>query len=61
MFTSVALRFQLMRKTKEGAKRLYQQHGNCKAQFPRKTFDETEVDSNTGALNIKKVKSGSTL
>ena len=31
-------------------------HGNCKAQFPRKTFDETEVDSNTGALNINLVE-----
>jgi hypothetical protein len=29
-------------------------HGNCKARFPRDTFDRTEVDPKTGALNIKK-------
>jgi Helitron helicase-like domain at N-terminus len=28
--------------------------GNCKARFPRQTFDKTEVDPKTGALNIKK-------
>src|ERR1700723_84936 len=29
-------------------------HGNCKAHFPRQTFEKTEVDPKTGALNIKK-------
>ncbi|KDR65460.1 hypothetical protein GALMADRAFT_43933, partial [Galerina marginata CBS 339.88] len=29
-------------------------HGNCKARFPRKIVDQTEVDPKTGALNIKK-------
>ncbi|KIM76655.1 hypothetical protein PILCRDRAFT_33250, partial [Piloderma croceum F 1598] len=29
-------------------------YGNCKARFPRQTFEKTEVDPKTGALNIKK-------
>ncbi|KIM73419.1 hypothetical protein PILCRDRAFT_50220, partial [Piloderma croceum F 1598] len=29
-------------------------HGNCKARFPRQTFEKTEVDPKTGALNMKK-------
>ena len=29
--------------------------GKCKAHFPCKTFEHTEVDMDTGALNIKKV------
>src|SRR2546423_3807123 len=29
-------------------------HGNCKARFPRETFNQTEVDQNSGALNVKK-------
>jgi hypothetical protein len=29
-------------------------HGHCKARFPRPTYDTTQVDTNTGALNIKK-------
>jgi hypothetical protein len=29
-------------------------HGSCKVQFPKQTFDKTEVDPKTGALNIKK-------
>jgi hypothetical protein len=28
--------------------------GKCKARFPRPLFDETQVDPNTGALNVKK-------
>ncbi|EDQ98868.1 uncharacterized protein LACBIDRAFT_318605 [Laccaria bicolor S238N-H82] len=28
--------------------------GKCKARFPRTLYDQTEVDSNTGALNVKK-------
>jgi len=32
-------------------------HGQCKARFPRQTFDETEVDLKTGALNLKKGES----
>ncbi|EDQ98849.1 uncharacterized protein LACBIDRAFT_318627 [Laccaria bicolor S238N-H82] len=28
--------------------------GKCKASFPRPLYDQTEVDSNTGALNVKK-------
>jgi hypothetical protein len=28
--------------------------GNCKARFPRQLFEQTEVDPQTGALNIKK-------
>jgi hypothetical protein len=28
--------------------------GVCKARFPRQTFDETQVDPKTGALNMKK-------
>jgi len=31
--------------------------GKCKARFPRKTFEHTEVDMNNGALNIKKGES----
>src|ERR1700688_4168608 len=31
--------------------------GKCKARFPRKTFDDTEVNMDNGALNIKKGKS----
>jgi hypothetical protein len=30
------------------------QNGKCKARFPRQTFECTEVDPKTGALNIKK-------
>ena len=30
------------------------QHGNCKARFSRQTFEKTEVDPKTGALNMKK-------
>jgi hypothetical protein len=29
-------------------------YGNCKAQFLRQIFEETQVDPKTGALNIKK-------
>jgi len=29
-------------------------HGNCKARFPRKIIEQTEVDPKTGALNVKK-------
>jgi hypothetical protein len=29
-------------------------YGNCKARFPRQVYTQTEVDPNTGALNIKK-------
>jgi hypothetical protein len=29
-------------------------HRNCKARFPKQTFEKTEVDSKTRALNIKK-------
>ena len=28
--------------------------GKCKARFPRKTFEQTEVNMDNGALNIKK-------
>ena len=42
------------KKQKKERRGCINKHGNCKARFPRKTFDETEVDSNTGALNIKK-------
>ena len=31
--------------------------GKCKARFPRRTFEQTEVDMNNGALNIKKGES----
>jgi len=31
--------------------------GKCKARFPRKTFEHTEVNINDGALNIKKGES----
>ena len=31
--------------------------GKCKARFPRKIFEHTEVDMNNGALNIKKGES----
>jgi hypothetical protein len=31
--------------------------GKCKAHFPRKTFEHTEVDMNNGDLNIKKGES----
>src|ERR1700690_1137055 len=29
-------------------------HGNCKARFPRNLYEQTEVDPETGALNMKK-------
>ena len=29
-------------------------YGNCKARFPRPTFNKTEIDLDTGAINIKK-------
>ncbi len=29
-------------------------YGNCKARFPRPTFDHSEVDPQTGAINLKK-------
>ena len=29
-------------------------HGKCKARYPRQTFEQTEVDLKTGALNMKK-------
>ena len=29
-------------------------YGNCKAQFPRTLYEQTQVDPKTGALNIKK-------
>ena len=31
-------------------------YGNCKARFPRQTYDTTQVDPETGALNMKKGK-----
>ena len=31
--------------------------GKCKAHFPRKTFEQTEVNMDSGALNIKKGES----
>ena len=27
-------------------------HGKCKARFPREIFEQTQVDSKTGALNM---------
>ena len=42
------------KKQKKERRGCINKHGNCKARFPRQTFDKTEVDPNTGALNIKK-------
>ena len=54
MFTSVAPPFQLMRKAEEREKRLYQQAWKLQGKISkRQTFDKTEVDPKTGALNIK--------
>ena len=52
MFTSVALQFQLMRKNKR--KNEEAASTNMETRFPRQTFEKTEVDPKTGALNIKK-------
>src|ERR1700726_944110 len=55
MFTSVALQFQLMKKKQKKERRgCINKHENCKARFPRQTFEKTDVDPKTGALNIKK-------
>jgi len=54
--TSVALQFQLMRKSKEERRGCINKHGNCKARFPDRLLEKTEVDPKTGALISKKVK-----
>ena len=62
MFTSIAPPFQLMRKSKRKREEVVSTSmGNCTAQFPRQTFEKTEVDPKTGALNIKKGEKGSIL
>src|SRR6202167_2941684 len=42
------------KKQKKERRGCINKHGNCKARFPRQTFEKTEVDLKTGALNIKK-------
>src|SRR6202044_3586583 len=42
------------KKQKKERRGCINKHGNCKACFPRQTFEKTEVDPKTGALNIKK-------
>jgi hypothetical protein len=42
------------KKQKKEQRGCINKHGNCKARFPRQTFEKTEVDPKTGALNIKK-------
>ena len=42
------------KKQKKERRGCINKHGNCKARFPRQTFEKTEVDPKTGALNIKK-------
>jgi len=42
------------KKQKKEQRGCINKHGNCKAIFPRQTFEKTEVDPKTGALNIKK-------
>jgi len=55
MSTSVAIQSQLMRKNRKKERRgCINKHGNCKARFPKQTFEKTEVDPKTGALNMKK-------
>jgi len=44
------------KKQKKERRGCINKHGNCKARFPRQTFEKTEVDPKTGALNIKKGK-----
>jgi hypothetical protein len=51
MFTSVVLQFQMMRKSKRKSEEVV---STSMAQFHRQTFEKTEVDPKTGALNIKK-------
>jgi hypothetical protein len=41
------------KKQKKERRGCINKHGNCKAQFPRQTFEKTEVDPKTGELNIK--------
>ena len=55
MFINVALQSQQMRKRVKRNEEVVHinKHGNCKAQFPRQIFEETQVDPKTGALNIK--------
>jgi len=63
MFTSVALRFQQMRRNRKRAKKgCINKQGNCKARFPRQIFEETQVDpKNWSTQRQKGVKSGLTL
>src|SRR6267378_4365561 len=42
------------KKQKKERRGCINKHGNCKARFPRQTFEKTEVDPKTGALNMKK-------
>jgi len=42
------------KKQKKERRGCINKYGNCKAWFPRQTFEKTEVDPKTGALNIKK-------
>jgi len=42
------------KKSKKERRGCINKHGNCKAQFPRQIFEETQVDPKTGALNFKK-------
>src|ERR1700723_4444536 len=44
------------KKQKKERRGCINKHGNCKARFPRQTFEKTEVDPKTGALNIKKAE-----
>ena len=55
MFINVGLQSQQMRKrVKKNEEVALTKNGNCKAQFPRQIFEETQIDPKTGALNIKK-------
>src|ERR1700730_1418819 len=42
------------KKQKKERRGCINRQGNCKAWFPRQIFQETQVDTTTGALNVKK-------
>ena len=42
------------KKQKKERRGCINRQGNCKARFPRQIFQETQVDTTTGALNVKK-------
>src|ERR1700720_3143822 len=46
------------KKQKKERRGCINRQGNCKARFPRQIFQQTQVDTTTGALNVKKGERG---